>query len=395
MIASPRLISLLALAGIALAPASRTAVAQQEPPPPSQDGAGGDVVVVEVTGEGISRDLALKDALRRALEQGGKMEIFSDTRVENFELMHDTILARAEGIVTDYRILEEREVIGGTWRVRIRARVSRQMLKDSWGAIQNVLNQIGRPKIMVWVNERIDGRLEEQSLLETRIEERLLKSGFDLVARTGIEDIRQKELSAATARDDVARVQAIARDFDAHLFIVGTANANQAGIETIHGVPIAFYNCDAQLKAYYTDTAQLLASHGLPNTRGGARGRKEFSPQAGKTALGIAGGQIVEEIYGQVMVQWATAISAGGELVIEVDNIKVPAAVRLRRALAAIEGVEQVHYDYTQGRARYRLKARYGAQDFVELLINGEFERVMEITDVKLNRIQARGLEED
>ena len=31
-----------------------------------------DVVVVEVTGEGISQDAARSDALRKALEQGGK-----------------------------------------------------------------------------------------------------------------------------------------------------------------------------------------------------------------------------------------------------------------------------------------------------------------------------------
>src|SRR5688572_12626090 len=58
------------------------------------------VVEVEAVGEGTSKEQATKFALRAALEKGGKNEIFSDTKVENFALMHDTIISRAEGIVT-------------------------------------------------------------------------------------------------------------------------------------------------------------------------------------------------------------------------------------------------------------------------------------------------------
>src|SRR5437763_179613 len=71
--------------------------------PPKAD----DIVVVEAQGEGMSKDEALKAALRAALEQGGKQEIFSNSKVENFQLMHDTIITRAAGIVTDYQVVSE------------------------------------------------------------------------------------------------------------------------------------------------------------------------------------------------------------------------------------------------------------------------------------------------
>ena len=108
-----------------------------------------DFVDVEAEGEGADKEQATKVALRAALEKGGKQEIFSDSKVENYQLMHDTILSRAQGIVTDYKVVEEKKVAGGTFKVKIKARVSKSVLKESWGAIQNVLNQIGRPKIMV------------------------------------------------------------------------------------------------------------------------------------------------------------------------------------------------------------------------------------------------------
>jgi len=353
---------------------------------------GDDVVVVEATGEGLSKEEATKVALRNALEQGGKSEIFSDTQVENFQLMHDTIITRAEGIVTDYKVLEEKKVIGGTFKVKIRAKVSKKALVDSWGAIQNVLNQIGRPKIMVYVVERIDGKTEDQSILETEIEKRLLNSGFDLIARSAVKAIIEKEKADAAAENDVAKLQAIAKQFDAHIFITGTANANQAGLEDLYGTPAAFYNCDVQVKAYYTDSAKLLASAGIPVSRGGARGRKEFSPQAGKMALSFAGQNLVEEIYQQVMRQWSTQISAGGEIILEVQGMKVPGALKLKKKLVAIEGVERVHQSVTKGLAKFRINAKLSAEDLAGRLVEGEFEKILEITDLQLNRIQSKAV---
>jgi len=352
------------------------------------------VVEVEAEGEGISKEEALKDALRKALEKGGKNEIFSDTQVENFQVLHDTIIARAEGIVTDYKVLEERPVMGGTFKTKIKARVAKKALVDAWGAVQNVLNQIGRPKIMVYIVERIDGKEEQQSILETEIEKKLLKSGFDLVERTAVAAIIEQEKADAKAEDNVAKLQAIAKQFHAHIFITGTANANQAGMEDLYGSPAAFYNCDVQLKAYYTDSARLLASDGIPNTRGGARGRKEFSPQAGKQALSFAGQNVVERIYQQVMQQWATQISAGGEIVLEVQGMKIPAALKLKRMLSEIKGVERVNQDVTKGMAVFRISAKLSAESLAERIGEGEFAKLLEMTDLKLNRIQAKAVGE-
>ena len=116
-----------------------------------------DVVVIEAVGEGVTNDEALNAALRNALEKGGQQEIFSDSQVENFQLMHDTIITRAQGIVKDYEIISQQKVVGGSVRISIKAKVSKSVLAQSWGEIQNVLMQLGRPKIMVSIVERIDG----------------------------------------------------------------------------------------------------------------------------------------------------------------------------------------------------------------------------------------------
>jgi hypothetical protein len=348
-----------------------------------------DVVIVEAEGEGVSKEDALKAALRDALEKGGKQEIFSDSRVENFQLMHDTIISRAQGIVKDYEILSEKKIVGGTIKIAIKAKVSKSVLAKSWGEVQNVLNQMGRPKILTAITERIDGVKEEQSILETLIEKPLLKSGFEMVAGKAAAAIRDKEAADAASDDNIAKLQAIAKDFDAQIFIVGTANADQAGMENLYGAPVAFYNCDAQVKVYYTDTARLLATEGLPSTRGGARGRKEFSPQAGKKALENASQPLVDSLYAQIMERWATDISAGGELILEVEGMKFKAANNLKKMMRELDGVENVNFRLTKGLARYRIRAKMSGEQLAEILSEGEFESFLEIQDLKMNRLQA------
>jgi len=390
------MLAVLSTATSTWAQTDATPAPPMEPPPkiaadPKAANAGpNEIVRVEAEGEGLDKPSAIKAALRAALEKGGKTEIFARSEVKDYQLMHDTIISRAEGIVTDYKVIKEAPVAGGTIKVWIEAKVSKKAMVDAWGAIQNVLNQFGRPKVMVYIRERIDGQLEEQSILETKIEERMLKSGFDLVDYKQINEIMEKEKTDAVTEENLKKVQAIAKGFGAQIFITGTANANQAGIENLYGAPVAFYNCDAQLKVYYTDTAKLLASVGLPQTRGGARGQKEYSPQAGKQALDFAGKRVVNDIYEQVLTQWATAISAGGELMLEVENLKAADAVRLKKMIAEIKGVENVNFETSKGLAVYRINAKMTGDQLFEKLAEGPFERFMELTELKLNRIQAK-----
>ncbi|MFH0982673.1 MAG: hypothetical protein V2A79_14205 [Planctomycetota bacterium] len=349
-----------------------------------------EIVVIEAQGEGISPEAAKKDALRKALEQGGKAEISSHSTAENFQLIRDTIYARSEGIVTDYQVLQEGPGAGGTFFCKIKAKVSKSAIATDWGSVQNVLDQIGRPRIMVCINERIDGVPDTSSILESKIEERLIKSGFDVYSKQGLESIQAKEAADAAAEDNIAKMQALAKDHNTQIFIMGHSNANAAGVEDLYGVPTAMYNGDCVVKMYYTDTARLLASESLPNWRGGARGHHTISPQAGKMALSNAGAEIIEKVYATVMQQWATAISAGGEIQLEVEGLSVKDALKVKKMLREIPGVENVNQDVTKGIAKFRIVAKMNAEGLVEHLSEGEWEKLIEIVDLKMNRIQAK-----
>ncbi len=351
-----------------------------------------DEVELTVTGEGISEDGARNDALRKALEQGGAVEISSHSQTENFTLIRDTIYARADGIVTDYKILEQGEGMGGVKFCKIRAKVSKSAIASTWGAVQNVLEQIGRPGIAIYILERIDGVVQDSSILESQLENRLLKAGFKVYAGQQLHAIADKEKADAASEHNVAKLQAIAKDFGTQIFISGTAQADAAGVKDLAGEPTAMYNGDGMIKMFYTDTAELISSESLANWRGGARGFHTVSPQAGKKALENAGQELVERLYQSCMKQWATRISAGGELSLEVEGLAVGDAIKLKAKLRDIDPdrIKNVNYSMTKGIATYRIQAKLTAEELAEHLVQGDFAAMFDIVDLKSNRLQAK-----
>lgn len=352
-----------------------------------------DTVEVTVTGEALSEESALNDAKRKALEQGGKSEISSRSQVENFELVRDTIYARADGIISDFKVLEKGEGAGGTFYCKITAKVNKTAIASTWGEVQNVLDQIGRPAIAVYVREVIDGVPQDSSILESKIEERLVGAGFKVYAGEQLRAIAEKEGADAASESNIAKLQAIAKDFGTQIFITGTAQANAAGVKDLFGEPTAMYNGDGMIKMYYTDTAQLIASHSVPNWRGGAQSFREGSPQAGKKALENAGRDLVNMTYDTAMKQWATRISSGGELSLEIEGMTVGDALKLKQKLRDISQDKIMNVtgpSVTKGNATFSIKAKMTAEELAEHLVKDDWAKLIEIVDLKGNRIQAK-----
>ncbi len=357
-----------------------------------QPAGGSNVVTVTAEGEGMTKEAAKSAALRNALEIGGKQEIAAFSKAKNYVLVRDTIFSRTEGIIVDYKVLSEEEGAGGTYICKIRAQVDKKAIATRWGEVQNLLEQIGQPRVMVYIKEKIDGRVQEGSILESKIEERLVKAGFSLVAKSAMEAKLKKELADAGLEDNVKRIQVLSKKFHAQVYIVGYANANFAEIADLYGVKAAMYNCDAVAKCYYTDSGVLLASESIVDKRGGARGVNTNSPQAARKGLTFAGQALIDKMYETCMRSWATQSSFGGDVELEVDGIDYKTARTIRKLLEGMtKQIRSVRMSWDKPIAQYRIKAKLNAEDLADLLCEGEWEKLIEIEDVKLNRIQAKG----
>lgn len=379
------------------------ALAQEDSPPPrpAEKPPTDEVRIVKVEAEGYNKDDALRQALRKALEQGAGTQIASFSNVENFTLIRDTIYSRAFGIVTDYKILKEGEGPGGSWAVTLEAKVRPSAVAQTWGEVQNVLDQIGRPKIMVWIDEKIDGQLVDDSIVQSRIEELFLKAGFDLVDRKATDEIRKRESQDAADEKDAAKLARLAKDAGAQILIRGSASADRAGIRGVYGTPAAFYNCSVQARIYYTDTGKLLVSESIPVRERGVRSHKEYSPQAARAALVAATFPDSDErrepvlatkLYESVMEQWSTLITSAGDIELEVDKLDFKGYLAIRKALADLPGIRSVDGDFSKAAGLYRIKAQIRAETLAERLTQPPFDKWVEVLDLKPNRIQAKGV---
>lgn len=348
------------------------------------------LVQVTVTGQGMDAQEAMHDAKRKAVEQGAGTLIYSKSEVKDFVLIKDTILARATGFVQSVKILKK-GMDEGIYAVRIEAVVSIKGIEDAWGATTMLLKEMGRPKIMVFVSEQMENvdrrRREtiEDSTVQARIENMLLKSGFLLVNKKQIQANDQTAIKAAILENKPDVVQAIAKRFGAQLFISGTANAAAGVVKRIGGVQFYTYEAEANIKCYRSDTAQLVSSIPGESTRGVQRVWRS----AAKQALDSQGKIIAPRVQSNILQFWQDALSGRGEVMLEVAGFnKASDYFKLKRKLKDIKGVKAVNGKYTNKTARISIESDANAETLAERLSEA-LEDVIEISDISQNVIKA------
>ena len=350
-----------------------------------------DVVTVTVTGQGMSKDEALKDAVRKAVERGAGTMVYSESEAKDFALMRDTVITRAQGFVEKKDILSAREVDDGVWEVQIKAVVSVKGIRDVWGTVKTLTAQLGRPKIMVFLTERIQplvspnpGQPQKDSTVQTRIENMLLKSGFDLVNKNQITAIQQKDLADAVATNNPAKAQAIAKSFGAQIFITGSTNAVNSGSGLAHGVLLHNFGADGDVKCFRSDTGKLMSS------QNGVGESSDLNPRrSAKKSLWQLGNILGPKVQGDILRFWLDVMQGGGEIQLKVSDVSFRDRSQLKKAIEGIKGVTQVNAAKYHNRiAEFAIEAKMTAEQLAEKL--SELVKNLDIEDVSQNVIKGK-----
>ncbi|MCD4826114.1 MAG: hypothetical protein K8S55_16100 [Phycisphaerae bacterium] len=345
------------------------------------------LVTVTVIGKGMSKKEAVADGQRKAVEEAAGTLIYSETKTKDFVLAKDTILSRAAGFVQSCDIVSKSVDEDGVWTLKLRIVVSKKGIVDCWGVITNLLKQMGRPKVMVFIRESIDGKPQDVSTLQTRLESKLLKNGFILVDKSQIKAIDQKNLIAAVAEDKPEKIQAIAKKFGAQIFITGTANASAAGTKRMHGRVFYRYLADANIRIFRSDTAQLLAAQvGTNDERYG--GMQQARRGAATASLARQGNYIVPRITRKIVRFWSDVLEGRGEVQLKVSGLSFGQYAKLKKALVKIKGVKDVTAKYNNKNADISIEADCNAETLAERIVEA-MEKKIEITDVSQNVIKA------
>jgi hypothetical protein len=340
------------------------------------------LVTVTVEGAGMSREEALHNAKRKAVEQGSGTYVYSQTKTENFALVKDTILARSAGFIHSVEVLSWTTDADGIVGVRIKAQVSLKGIKDTWGVVTSLLQDRGRPKIMVFLRERIGTDYQDSSTVATRIENLLLKSGFLLVDRKQIKAIDEKDLQTAIEENNPAKAAAIAKKFGAQLFVTGTANASAGRQQNIYGRAYYTYEAEANVRCYRSDTGQLLSSiPGKPT-----RGVKEVWRSAAKQALDLQAQQVAPQVQMDILRFWQDALEGRGEVKLQISGVSFRQYVQIKKALNTLQKVKGVSPEYHNQIVDASIQTDLTAIQLAEKII--EVLEDLEIQDVSANVIK-------
>lgn len=342
---------------------------------------GENLVEVTCTGAGMNKEEAVRDAQRKAIEQGAGTEVFSESKTQDFALVKDTVLARSTGFIQEWKAISEKQMADGTFEVQIKAVVSIKGIVDLWGTVTNLLQQMGRPKIMVFISEKIDGAVQEDSTVQTRIENLLLKSGFLLVNREQIKAIDKKDLESAVAEDNAAKIQAIAKRFGAQLFITGSTNASLGEGKEVYGVQLFRYGADGDVKCYRSDTAQLLASENA-----NAENADRTQRVAAKKSVAALGDTLGPKVQEDILKFWMDALEGRGEIQLHVEGLSFAQYAQLKKGLETMKEVKAVKTDYHNKIAECSIQSDVKAEALALKIV--ESVPALEISDVSDNVIK-------
>ena len=257
---------------------------------------------IEGVGYGLTKDAAIEQAKRDAVEIGLGAYISSETVVTATSLT-DNIYSKAQGFVKTFKVINESKGPDGNWEVTISAEVTAildEVMQDE-AALQTLLSSMNRPRIIFLVREEnlIDN--VPTDFAETKLLSLFFDKGFDVVDRQLVQALKGEPDYENALSGNVAAAAKVASQLGADIIVIGTAKVSSGGI--FYGMTSG--QADINGKIVRVDTGDILAV--VPN----AHGKKpHISPStAGVNAMNDAAEKLGTEIIRQLIEKWSTAQS--------------------------------------------------------------------------------------
>lgn len=350
---------------------------------------------VTVTGNGMTEEEAMRDAMRKALEEGAGTYISSQSETKDYALVKDTVLAKAAGFVLSKEILSKKQTDEGIWVIKMKAVVSVQKVIDTWGAVTTLLEQMGRPKIMIYIRETIDTKPQEDSAVQTVLENRLQKSGFLLVNKKQMDEVQRKEAEVAAAENKPDKLLQIAKSFGAKILITGSADAVLFQNKKVNDMDVSIYTAVAKISCFRADTAQIMTSinkratgnHRAPQLAANKSleliNLDHVEPDTGQRTQGLA-----PELTEDILSFWQDVLQGRGDAKFEISGVEFGDVDTIETALKKIKAVKAVNSgDFANNIITFTLQLDCQAKDIAKEI--AKTIKQIKVTDVSGNVIKA------
>jgi hypothetical protein len=344
------------------------------------------VTTVESDGVGASKDLAIADAKRNAVEKGIGTIVASQTLVNNYTIAKDQILSKSSGFVKTYEVISEKQEVDNSFTVKIRANVTEivdQVVKDQV-ALDLLLSWLNRPRLMVMVAEDNVGDLTTQ-VAETEMTRVFLEKNFEMVDKSQIDKIRSSEQAQKAVAGDAAAAAALGAEFGAELVIIGKAKTTIAeGMSQMLG-GMSSAQADISARAIRTDTGVIMA---LSTMHG--KGVHIAKSTAGTNSLQQAGKNLSDYLLQEIVKKWSQETSSTMKVQVLITGVDFAGLKKVKDALpTAVTAIKQLSQrSFAGGIARLDLECEGNAEAIANALADASFDGFsLEITGMSANKI--------
>ena len=341
---------------------------------------------IEGVGYGLTKDAAIEQAKRDAVEIGLGAYISSETVVTATSLT-DNIYSKAQGFVKTFKVISESKGPDGNWEVTISAEVTAildEVMQDE-AALQTLLSSMNRPRIIFLVREEnlIDN--VPTDFAETKLLSLFYEKGFDVVDRQLVQALKGEPDFENALSGNVSAAAKVASQLGADIIVIGTAKISSGGI--FYGMTSG--QADINGKIVRVDTGDILAV--VPN----AHGKKpHISPTtAGVNAMNDAAGTLGTEIIRQLIEKWSTAQSNFVKCYIVLKNADFMSYTMIETFLKAqtVSGIRNAYSkSLNDGIAEYEIEFEGKAMDLAMGLSKTQPDGFnIKVTGIIGNRITA------
>ncbi len=178
----------------------------------------------------ISRDAATKDALGNALWSVATILLTQEEIEFNLGTINEFLISRGMDYVQSYKFIEEQmDEESRTYTTGMQFTFFLDHIKLVLAERGVTFDQRDKPKVALLIDERSVGVMDDASFIllpssaEKRLEESLVKMGFNVISRGEIRKLGDNEQVLSAVKGDVDAVSWLARQYDAEFIVLGRA----------------------------------------------------------------------------------------------------------------------------------------------------------------------------
>jgi hypothetical protein len=342
-----------------------------------------------------ARDKAIDDALRKAVEQAVGTVVSSDTMSNNYQIIHDKIIAQTSGYVKKYSILSEKAE-ADLFRIKIEAVIGKDNLMDDLRALGLLQELKEKPKVMVLIDEEIGGLYgttawRDIGQAESTIMEKFINAGFTVVDPQTVKANISRDKALRILEGDNKAAAAEGLKYGSQIVITGKAFSKNAG-RKLYGTNMQSIQATLQARVVRADTGKVISSRS-------ARGVKMHidEMQGGSLAIQQASLKLADTLMQDILNQWKKEVyGRSQEITLMVNGLasyKQLSAIKrfLKNEVQGIRGVHQ--RSFTSGVSELMLDYGGKSGNIADELAEKNFQGFsIEPTNITPNRLDVRVL---